>query len=186
MVEQFEAVEPDTELPHRKQPKCGDIVGSIYERHAQALFLFAQSLTRDPDLAEDLVQQTFLRALAFDPATLREGYKPLLFAILRNLIRDHRRRVSVVMKGYPLLQSDAARTEAAGEMLTAEELERLSQALSCISDEQREAVILKVHAELTYAQMSSVLGIPEAAARSRYRAALEKLARLLSDQGECA
>jgi RNA polymerase sigma-70 factor (ECF subfamily) len=62
-------------------------------------------------------------------------------------------------------------------------MEDLSRALALLPEEQREAVILKIHGDLTFAEIGQAAGIPEATAKARYRYALEKLGRLVEKEG---
>ena len=53
----------------------GEWVREALERHEASLLRYAESLTRDPDLARDVVQDTFLRLCEQDPEELADRYK---------------------------------------------------------------------------------------------------------------
>lgn len=71
-----------------------DAIGQLYDDHVDGLYAFVYyRVGRDPDLAEDVVQATFARALDhaadFDPA--RGSFGSWLTTLSRNVIRDHLR-----------------------------------------------------------------------------------------------
>ena len=78
--------------------------GVLYDRYAASLLFFAHSQVGDAALAEDLLQDCFLRILDFDPHQLQhDSIRNLLYTVLRNLARDEGRRRSTRLKSYPLL-----------------------------------------------------------------------------------
>ena len=62
--------------------------------------------------------------------------------------------------------------------------ERLQMGLAKLPEPQREALLLRYSAELDYAEMAGLLGVPEATARSRVFLGLIKLRRLLRRENE--
>ena len=152
--------------------------GLLYDRHATNLLFFAHSIVGDASLAEDLLQECFLRLLEQDPAgILHDSVRNLLTTILRNLAYDEGRRRSTRLKSYPLLAAAAPVAEEAGQF------EELALALHRLPPEQREVVILKTYAKCTFGEIAGLIGIPEPTVKSRYRYALEKLAEeLQADQ----
>lgn len=179
--------------PAAESPSDGDLVGrfragdlealqAMYRRYSGPLYLYACSLTGDPARAEDLVQEAFVRLLAAARGHLRESIRPFLYAIVRNLARDESRRTSVERGHAPVLALRAARTE----FTDPESRKRLelavARALERLPEEQREAVVLKVYAGMTFEEIAEVAAIPQGTAISRYRYAVEKLGELLADQ----
>jgi len=57
----------------------------------------------------------------------------------------------------------------------------LQEALMLLPDEQREVVHLKIHMNMTFAEIGQLTNVPLDTAASRYRYALEKLREMLSD-----
>jgi RNA polymerase sigma-70 factor, ECF subfamily len=157
----------------------GSAFGVLYDRYAARLLFFAHSLVGDTALAEDLLQECFLRLLDLDPQQVRhESMRSLLHLILRNLARDDRRRRVTRVKSYPLLApSTVAGTEAG-------RYEDLSLALHGLPEEQREVVVLKFYGELTFPEIAELTAVPEPTVKSRYRYAVEKLADVLRDEQE--
>jgi RNA polymerase sigma-70 factor (ECF subfamily) len=168
------ANDSDRELLRRY--RSGDMAafGLVYRRHARFLYLYACSMTRDPAVAEDLLQQAFLKVLLREPASLGESLRGLLSTSLRNLFRDQLKHSEVERRHFPRLCS--ALPESSG---SPGDLETLSWALGRLPPEQREAVLLKTYGGLTFAEIAGVLGEPEPTVKSRYRYALQKLSELV-------
>jgi RNA polymerase sigma-70 factor (ECF subfamily) len=137
---------------------------------------FARWLTRDETEAEDLVQDTFLRACRFWP-TFKAGSscRNWLFTICRNRFFDTRRRVDVVEMADEEKLDDlaAAGHEALMEAELAERFDRLDlrdavrRELLTLSDTYREVVVLIDLEGLKYHQAAEVLGVPIGTVRSR-------------------
>lgn len=171
--------ESDLDLLGRCREGDLDALGTLYRRHRRPIYLYACSLTGDPASADDVVQQTFLRALKADPRAIRHTVRRLLFGIARNLIRDEARRADAARRVVPRLVPAGA-----SDPVLREDLARLSEALARLTEAQRETVILKTHAGLTFAELAELLREPEGTVKTRYRDALHRLARLMSEVPE--
>jgi RNA polymerase sigma-70 factor (ECF subfamily) len=171
----------DLELLQRYRSGDTEAMGLFYRRYCRPLYLYACSLTRDPLRAEDVVQQAFVRLLELNPAAIGR-VRGLLYVIARNLIRDDQRRESASRKHYPRLETNPP-TDNGAPSIGADRLEALSRALQRLPEEQREVVILKIHGDLTFAEIAETAGVPEPTAKARYRYALEKLGALVEKEG---
>lgn len=161
--------DPETDERLLERYRAGDrsAVGEFYRRHCRAVFLYAFSLTRDRALAEDVVQQAFVRLLQQDPRAV-SSVRGLLFTIARNLVRDDLRRAAASKTAYPLL-------EPAADAPDPEQLQALSRALNGLPEEQREVVVLRIYAGLPFAEIAATLDVPEPTVKSRYRYALKRM-----------
>jgi RNA polymerase sigma-70 factor (ECF subfamily) len=110
--------------------------------------------------AEDLLQDTFVRALRH-PERLASSVSPraYLFGIARHVSLDTLRR------------SHPTEALAGTETMSAESddarLEPMREAIAALPEAQRDALLLKLHHELSYAEIAEVLGIPVGTVRSR-------------------
>ena len=154
-----------------------DPVLALYRRVGRGLYAYARSISGRADLAEDLVQEAFLRYLQAGRAPADEAAGPYLYGIVRNLALDLV-RTSARREKHESEATRGRRTPAAGsdEILTALAFAELQQ----LPIEQREVVVLKIFGELTFEEIGDVIRSPAATAASRYRYALEKLSARLS------
>jgi RNA polymerase sigma-70 factor (ECF subfamily) len=146
--------------------------------HLDALYGFALRLTGRAAEAEDLVQETYARALAAQAQfEVGSNLRAWLFRILRNVHIDARRRAqrSPVKPGAPLDDTTPAVDPAAREALRGdEELELLrgivagdiEAALASLSEDARTVVLLEQEG-LSEAELASVLGCAPGTVKSR-------------------
>jgi RNA polymerase sigma-70 factor (ECF subfamily) len=145
---------------------------------------------RDLNDTEDLVQNAFLRTLdhikEFD--SRREGaFLAYMRQILMNLIRDEARRVG----RRPEQQSLGDELASPGpspldEAVGHDALERYDAALMKLSEEQRQAVILRVEMGYTYPEIGEAVGTTGDAARMTVTRSIARLGRLMRDGGSNA
>lgn len=143
-----------------------------------SLRAFAISLCRNSDRAEDLVQDTLLRALAnihsFEPGTNMGAW---LFTILRNrFLSECRRQRREVQDTY---SSHAEGLKSAPEQHGKVELEEFRAALAQLSHEQRESLILVGASGFSYADAASICAVAIGTIKSRVNRARQRLAALL-------
>jgi RNA polymerase sigma-70 factor, ECF subfamily len=140
---------------------------------------FAISLCGSVERADDLVQETMLRAFAhldqFQPGTNMSAW---LFTILRNLFRSEyrKRRREVEDVDGSLAESMVSQPEQAGRI----EFKELQAALAQLLPDQREALILVAASGLSYEQAAEICGCPVGTVKSRVSRARTQLAALLS------
>ena len=165
----------DTELLRRYHQ--GDL-GSfevVFGRHAPALLLYARSLLHEASHAEDVVQESFIRLMTYDPERIESGVRSFLCAVARNLITDERRRLAVRARTHPVPETRSSDAPADRRQ------ERILSSLEQLPPEQRETVLLKIYADLTFEEVAKITGVPAPTCVSRYRYALQKLSQLLGE-----
>jgi RNA polymerase sigma-70 factor, ECF subfamily len=145
---------------------------------------FARALTGDPALADDLVQDCVERALIkshlYDPARPLRAW---LYAVLRNLyISGLRRngRSTVVKTVDDLMEGEGAVPPAQEERLS---VGSVSAALDRLAQQHREVIVLVALEEMSYRDVSEILGVPIGTVMSRLSRAREHLRQLLEDRG---
>src|SRR5689334_21293948 len=127
-----------------------------------ALRRYARALTRDADIADDLVQDTLVRALRSEQLFHGGDIRSWLYTILTNLNRNRRRSLARRPSISPLNEDDepgANGTEAEGR-----DIER---ALSGLVEEQRSALLLVMLEGLTYREVADIQGVPIGTVMSR-------------------
>jgi RNA polymerase sigma-70 factor (ECF subfamily) len=169
----------------------GDTGGAaeLFERYAAALLRFADRLLSDRASAEEVTQEVFVklisRAHQYDG---RAEVASWLFAIAANACRDRRRRerraTVVPLEAIPEPADGRHRGGGIeGALIDREQREAVRAALSALSDEQREALVLARYNGLPYAEIAEVLGISVGAVKTRVFRAVEALKDRFS-QGE--
>ena len=147
---------------------------SEIEAHVLALRRFALALTRDRDLADDLVQDTIERALSRWRLRRRDlPLRPWLFAILRNLhVSAWRRRVRSSFVAGDRLDEIAAVSDAVETRI---ELRQVLEMLENLPEDQRMAILLVAVEGLPYAQAAAVMDVPVGTVMSRLGRARARL-----------
>lgn len=160
--------------------------------HADSLYNLSRRLTGNDADAEELVQETFVRALAGARTFTGGNLKAWLFKILRNTFIDLRRRSRTAPQPAASDVADAAADAATGDdaaLLRDDlELERLRRvvgaeieaALAALSDEARTIVLLDVEG-LSESEVADILGCPVGTVKSRLSRARVLLRQKLKD-----
>ena len=148
----------------------------LYEEHAQPLFGFLAYRTGDRTLAEDLMADTFERALRarnrFDRRKASE--KTWLYTIALNLLRDHARRAGSEQRALERLPGagDAGQPD---ELAGVEHRDEVQRAMAILSDEEREAIALRFGGDLTVPEIAKLLKEPLPRVEGRVYRSLKKL-----------
>jgi RNA polymerase sigma factor (sigma-70 family) len=148
----------------------------LYEEHAQALFGFLAYRTGDKALAEDLLADTFEKAMRarrrFDP---RKGSsKTWLYSIALNTLRDQvRRRAAAERAGEQLAEGAAEEGSDSADAVALRD--ELARALATLTDEEREVVALRYGADLTVPEIARLKKEKLTTIEGRVYRALRKL-----------
>lgn len=177
----------------------GDVTGefeTLTLPHLGALYGFAVSRLRDAHAAEDLVQETCLKAYrAFDQFARGTDYKAWLFRILVNTIVDSRRKVARAVPFVSLDAPEAVAAEPAVEWSPEVDPERqfaasslardVQAAMGALSPDWHAVVHLSFVEGFSYKEIAGVLGCPIGTVMSRlYRARQVLRERLAPHLGE--
>jgi RNA polymerase sigma-70 factor (ECF subfamily) len=126
-----------------------------------ALRRYARALTRDADTADDLVQDTLVRALRAENLFLGGDLRAWLYTILTNLDRNRRRSLA---RRPTLLPLDDNGSEASG---TEAEGRDIARGLATLVDDQRAVLLLVTLEGLSYREVAEVQGVPIGTVMSR-------------------
>jgi len=143
-----------------------------------ALRAFAVSLTNSAEGADDLVQETLVRAMAhIDTFQAGTNMGAWLFTILRNLVfsQSRKKRRDVAYRLTCSQQSWKTHAEQHGKL----ELMQMREALMQIPSEQREAIILVGASGFSYEEAAEVIGCAVGTVKSRVSRARERLVKLM-------
>ena len=141
-----------------------------------ALRRYARALTRDADVADDLVQDTLVRALRSEHLFHGGDVRAWLYTILTNLNRNRLRTLSRRPVLTPIKDSDAA---TGGPEAGSRDIGR---ALDELGEEPRTALLLVVLEGLTYREVAEVQGVPIGTVMSRLARARTQIKAFLDGE----
>jgi RNA polymerase sigma-70 factor (ECF subfamily) len=197
----------DTALVREIAAGSQDALAAIYDRYGDAVYAAAGRLTSDRQVAEEVVQETFLalwnRAELFDPNT--GSLAAWLHTIARNRTVDRLRAAGRRPNLVPLSSAagadehDTAALERIaasgtvlggadlglgpeGELEAAELREVIRGALADLPEHERTALVLAYSSELTQSEIAERLGWPLGTVKTRTRRALMRLREVLSEE----
>jgi RNA polymerase sigma-70 factor (ECF subfamily) len=156
--------------------------GELYERSVRRVFRHVFHMVNDVDLAEDLTEQTFLRALEAIHRYERRGVPFLawLLRIARNLYLNDRR---VQRNNSSIRNKWDGGAVASPEFFCEAKLdgEEVRRAVRALDGDQRQVIVLRFMDGLSYADVADVLGKSVGAVRVAQYRALRALRRRLED-----
>jgi RNA polymerase sigma factor (sigma-70 family) len=166
-----------------------DAAGAFVERFERRVFGVAIRIVSDPRLAEDVAQETFLRAWqraeAFDPR--RGTVVSWLLTIARNLAIDavRLRRVVIVDPEELVARRDPANERGPADLaMLSSETERLRVAIGHLPSDQARALVLAAFFGRTAQEIADSESIPLGTAKTRIRTAMIRLRAALVDDSE--
>lgn len=182
-----EASEGATERALLRELAGGDerALLALMERYGTAILHFAYRMTGDMGLAEEIFQDTMLKAWQQASAFRQDGHlKAWLFRVARNGAIDHMRRKRVPVEEFTACLETAAASfrperEAERSWLTDE----VFQAMQDLPMAYREVVELRFFQQLCYQEIAAILSIPLGTVKSRLNYAISRLTKILQERG---
>jgi RNA polymerase sigma-70 factor (ECF subfamily) len=157
-----------------------EVVMRAFEEHAGKLTSFAVGMTRDRDIADDLVQETFLRLVKELAADRTPDNIPAwLFRVCANLATSRGRRVTVAQRYLSGIHSVADEAPADVEMLRREANSTLLSGLATVPSDAR-AALLMASQGFSGREIAEAIGRSEMATRTMMFRAREKLRAFLA------
>jgi RNA polymerase sigma-70 factor, ECF subfamily len=175
----------DADLARRLKARDETAVGELYDRYGRLAYTLIYRIVRDKWVAEDLVQESFLRvwnrAHAFDAE--RGSLGPWILTVARNQALDYIRSVQGrVWSGMVSADSEhpGAFRDWEGDMLDGIRLDQVRTALTKLSDNQRTVIELAYFEGLSQSEMADRLKQPLGTVKTWIRTALKTLRDELS------
>ncbi|MBI1259148.1 MAG: sigma-70 family RNA polymerase sigma factor [Chloroflexi bacterium] len=174
----------DEQLAQQLQQGDRGALNALVERHYDSLLGYLYRLTRgDRSLAQDLAQETFLRALrGISSYTFPRPFKPWLYAIATNLARNHytsadQRRTDNAVEDAEYGADDAP--DAA--LLERAEAQAVIAALDSLPSAQREVIVLYFYQSLSLQAIADTLDIPLGTVKSRLSIGVGRLRNIMTE-----
>jgi len=164
-----------------------DSLCQIYEKYRDDLFRLAVSLINETSAAEDVVHDVFLSFIhnieKFNLTGSLKGYLATCVANrARNINRKQKNAQNITQEQIEPLTDDS--DSPVYWITCGEDLKLLSNAMSQLPDNQREAVTLHLQSGMKFREIAKFHNVPIKTVQSRYRIGLEKLRSLLNSQVE--
>ncbi|MGZ4130087.1 MAG: RNA polymerase sigma factor [Actinomycetota bacterium] len=180
----------DVELLFRSR-EDPDAFGAFYEQYAEQLLRFFARRTLDPEAAAELMAETFAEAFASRTRFRDRGQGAVgwLYGIGKHELSHYFRRGRVDARarqrlGMPERTVSTEDYERIEELIDFEQVGRaIGQAFSLLSEDQREALTLRVVEGRSYREVAEVLKCTEETARARVSRGLKRLTRTLEASG---
>jgi RNA polymerase sigma-70 factor (ECF subfamily) len=183
----------DNELIQRCKSGQTELMDILIERYKTALYTMCRKLTMNAVDADDLFQDTWIKAVRnierFEPG---KNFATWLFTICVNLYRDKYRRKKRWMKRVKSyfssaeleretaeIKSDLPDTDE--EVIENEMKTMLQNSIDRLDDIYRIPLLLYYYRELSVAEVSGILEIPEGTVKSRLAAARQKLKDMIKE-----
>jgi RNA polymerase sigma factor (sigma-70 family) len=156
-------------------------VASLFAEVSGELRRLVLGVVRDPELAEDVMQSTFVKAIEHGHEARVETSRGWLFRVAFHEALAARRRQSSRDRGHRRLAgfrpSEGARPDEG--LIRSETVEAVRKALGQLSEDQLRVVRARVFEEKTFAEIAGETGLPLGTVLTRMRRALEKMRRTL-------
>jgi len=174
----------DSLLVFRCKQGSKDALGRIYKKYRDYLLILAVALSHNASLSEDAVHDVFVSfAEKLAQFKLTGSLKAYLATCVANRIRElMRNQQAASLKKDCLETSDL--TESSSTVVCNEELNELSSALSKLSNEQREVIVLHIHGQMRFRSIAELLGISVNTVKGRYRYGINRLRSILNIEVE--
>lgn len=175
----------DTILIRRLTAGDEEALGTLMDRYGGALLHFAHRLVGDLHLAEEIYQDTMLKAWQQAGTFRMEGHlKAWLFRVARNNAIDYMRRKRVSTEEYsPSLETADEESEPEHLMEQAWVSSEMMRALDDLPDVYREVITLRFFHQLCYQEIAEIMNIPLGTVKSRLSYALGRLTKILREKG---
>ena len=177
----LELSDNSTELAERLKRRDPQAMADLYDRYGRVAHSLILRIVHDAEIAEDLVQETFLRVWtrvqAFDSE--RGALGPWLLAVARNRAIDYIRSADgrMARSSYELveIENPALFTNPEKDLLASDRLRRIRQALAKLNPNQRAVIELAYFEGLSQTEMAEKMREPLGTIKTWVRAALKSL-----------
>lgn len=175
-------VDPPSEAELVGRARSGD--GAAWEAlvrlHQDPIYRLAYLLLGDPDEAEDVAQETFIRTHRhLDHYDESRPLRPWLMRIASNLARNRRRSIA---RYWQAIERAARQQPAQVPSMNPDDVQELWEAIQRLKHGDQQVIYLRYFLEVPEAEMASILEIPRGTVKSRLHRALTRLRNVIERQ----
>ena len=152
-------------LPGPARDSVQMVVADAYDTHRRELYAFALRASRDPDVAEELVQEAFLRLVREVEHRRPDNVRAWLYRVTANLVLSRGRRLSVSDRWQHLLVARDTPEEPEAVAIRREGIGNLEAALGGLSRDARTALLLAASG-FSGVEIAATIGRTDAATRT--------------------
>jgi len=183
---EFDLTEEEKELI--RKAKQGNLYSFeiLVKRHQKNIYRLAFRMTKDHDSADDMAQETFVKAF-ISIGSFKEEYKfyPWISRICMNLCINYLKRKKFTLSESELspqkLENQNTVSDPMNEMIKDEIMDRIDSSIESLPPPFKAVLILKVYEDLSYKQIAKTLNISVGTVMSRLFRARERLQKSLKD-----
>lgn len=154
----------------------------VYEKYHRELYLYIYSLSRNHHIAEDLTQETFLKALLSLPEE-HGNIRAWLYMVARNLFFNYREKASRNVSLEEEMERPVEEKDLLANMIENERKLQLYQALKKLDMKKREILLLQYFGDLSQKEIAAVLHITLENVRVLAYRAKKELKKYMEQQG---
>ncbi len=176
---------PDAELVAQGRSGVESALSELVKRHHGSAYRLALSLVQREDVAQDVVQDAFLKAFRAlggfrGDASFRTWLLKITANEARGALRKRARARETALEDAGAVRADAK--DPAEETMVSQESARARRLLETLPDKQRLSVSLRIDEGLSFREVGEIIGSSEGAARVNYFHGIRRL-RELMDEG---
>ena len=153
----------------------------LYKKYSAELYIYALSLCKDHHLSQDLVSETFFKALLSIEYS-KEYIKYWLFRVCKNLYLDHLRKNKNLQDIEISINKLLVEDNTLDKIILNEERRKVYYEILKLQTSYKEIITLYYYCNFTLQEISSIVGISQGAARTLLFRARKKLKEVLEEE----
>lgn len=164
----------------------------LVEQYGDNLYRYCRSITYTLEDAEDLYQQTFLKAFELHKKiSIQKNPKAYLMSVATNIWRNHKSMYARHERIAPTISSDAegvqiedirSEHDILEQIVRKEEISQLKKCVDCLPDKQKQVILLFYAGDLSLEDIANALKIPKGTVKSRLNKARERLRKEMEER----
>ena len=158
----------------------------LVKRYQRRIYFLALRMARDHDAADDIGQETFVRAyLAIGTFTIGRNFYTWLYRICINLSINHLKRRKFVVQASEIsdewdpLEKEAGGTDPSDTLISKETTAKVESAIDSLSPKHKAVLVLRVYEDMSYEDIARTLDISIGTVMSRLFRARQKMLEII-------